>query len=153
MSDISESDVRIAIEFLIGEVKRARGDKRYSEEATLLYKLGWGYDEIGEYGESQKCHVRALSICRDLHDLHGQMMNLHLLGVANKNLRDMKAALQYFTETLAMARQLPDRPHEAMSLSEIPHQPRFGDVDRAPGGKPGIFAGLNRDGCARLRRH
>jgi len=40
VSDISESDVRIAIEFLIGEVKRARGDKRYSEEATLLYRLG-----------------------------------------------------------------------------------------------------------------
>ena len=87
-------------------------DARWQRDQILvdiLLGLGTNAYRMGQYADSQPFYKRALTLCRERRDQHGESKALQNLAAIARNLGEHEQALRYYTASLAVAKALSNR--------------------------------------------
>jgi tetratricopeptide (TPR) repeat protein len=116
---LQASQYQAAIQSLQEALKIYRQLRNRHGEATSLYGLGWGYDDLGQLGRAIESYQESLVIAREIGNRWLEATDLNLLGYAYLQLGQYRQALQFNQQSLVIAREMDDPFKEALALADL----------------------------------
>lgn len=90
-----------------------------SQQLSVLYQLGYTYDDLAEKQDALRCYEEALELAEEIGDTGTRINTLNSLGHLYVSLGHWEKAVQHLEQALELSRNSPNAQTEAAALNNL----------------------------------